>query len=100
MKKEIIGPTTLIPLSAVALVFTCAFWLSGLAKDTSANASEIKRVESSINTISAEVIQQMRSQQVTMSQIQLQSASTEAKVSVLLKMAEKERQNKYDRKNH
>ena len=98
MKKDIIGPTTLIPLSAVALVFSCAFWLSGLARDTSANASEIKRVESSINTISAEVIQQMRSQLVTMNQIQLQSASTEAKVSVLLKMAE--RQNRDDRKNH
>jgi len=98
VKKDIIGPTTLIPLSAVALVFSCAFWLSGLARDTSANASEIKRVESSINTISAEVIQQMRSQLVTMNQIQLQSASTEAKVSVLLKMAE--RQNRDDRKNH
>ena len=98
MKKDIIGPTTLIPLSAVALVFSCAFWLSGLARDTSANAAEIKRVESSINTISAEVIQQMRSQLVTMNQIQLQSASTEAKVSVLLKMAE--RQNRDDRKNH
>lgn len=88
MRKTIVTPETLVPLSCIGIVATCAFWMAGLANDVSTAKETIERMKADRTSIEAEIIQQMASQAATMSEIQAQAAATDAKVTILLQWAE------------
>lgn len=95
--SNVLGPTTLVPLSAIAAVFASAFWISGLAKDVQALGAEVTRLKSNQDTIEAEIIQQLKSQAITLQEVQIQAAKSETKLSTLIALIRRMEQ---EEKNH
>jgi uncharacterized protein YqfA (UPF0365 family) len=91
MSEVTLTKSTLIPVSFVFIVVSASFWISGLAKDVQASAEEIVRMRSERTSLEAEIIQEMRSQAITMQQLEIKAALLDTKLTLLVQMAKEER---------
>jgi hypothetical protein len=91
MSEVTITKSTLIPISAVLIVISATFWVAGLAKDVQASATELVRMRAERTSLEAEIIQEMKSQAITMQQLEIKAALLDSKMNTLIQMAKEQR---------
>lgn len=91
MTEVTLSKSTLIPVSFVVIVVTASFWISGLSKDVEAHANELQRLGSERSSLEAEIINEMRSQAISIQEIELKTVSLDTKLSLLIQMAKEQK---------
>lgn len=91
--QTVFGHKTLVPVSVIGVVFLSAFWIAGLSKDVEAMASEIVRIKSERSSLEAEIVQQLRSQAITLQELQIQYARSDSKMNTLISIIKKLEEN-------
>ena len=91
MTEVTLTKSTLIPVSFVFIVVSASFWVSGLSKDVQASASEIARMRGERSSMEAEIIQELKSQAITMKQLEIKAVSLDTKLTFLIKLAKEDK---------
>jgi TolA-binding protein len=97
LRDAIISEKSLVPISLALTASFFAFWISGLSKDVESSASAAARAETKINEVyssrssmDAELLTQIRSQNVDINEIHRMQAILNTQMTMVLKALERD----------